>query len=94
MHPTAIDRSTPPSAFIYPPTHTKKTNMIQVHKLKKGPILVPMYAHVTITSLGTAAQKKAVIYHREASIYICVCADCIVLHTGGCAVYIYMCVCA
>jgi hypothetical protein len=36
-----------------------------VHKLKKGPILVPMYAHITITSLGTAAQKKAVIYHRE-----------------------------
>lgn len=65
--------------------------MIQVHKLKKGPILVPMYAHVTITSLGTAAQKKAVIYHREASIYVC--AQIILYYIGVCVPYIYMCVC-
>jgi len=38
---------------------------VEVHKLKKGPVMVPMYAHVTITSAGTFAQKKAVIYHRE-----------------------------
>lgn len=46
---------------------TIKLPTVEVHKLKKGPILVPMYAHVTITSLGSAAQKKAVIYHRESS---------------------------
>jgi len=42
---------------------------VEVHKLKKGPVMVPMYAHVTITSAGTAAQKKAVIYHRESSTF-------------------------
>lgn len=42
---------------------------MEVHKLKKGPIMVPMYSHITLTSVGTTAQKKAVIYHRESSTF-------------------------
>lgn len=44
---------------------TIKLPTVEVHKLKRGPILLPMYSHITITSTGTSSQKKAVIYHRE-----------------------------
>jgi len=37
----------------------------EVYKLKKGPIILPQYSHITITSQGTEAQKKAIFYHRE-----------------------------
>lgn len=48
---------------------TIKLPTVEVHKLKRGPILVPQYSHVLIKSVGSTAQKKAVIYHRESATF-------------------------
>lgn len=52
-------------AFVGRRLATIKLLTTSVHMLKKGPILIPQFSRATVTSQGTASQKKAVVHHLD-----------------------------